>query len=152
MEYLAGEPVVTKGSDGVLTQLPSESPILIQHGKTLYKNHCAVCHGEALEGQSGWESTGGNGLLPAPPHDASGHTWHHSDDQLFEVVKYGAGVAMGDPEYRSGMIGFANILTDENIKAILVFIRSTWTEELKLWQQGANDAQTGKEWWRAKSD
>ena len=87
MEYLAGEAVVNHGSDGILVQLPSDSDDGLSLGETLYARHCAVCHGDKLQGQPNWDVRDDNGLLPAPPHDESGHTWHHSDDQLFEVVK-----------------------------------------------------------------
>ena len=30
------------------------------------------------------------------PHDASGHTWHHADDLLFEIVKDGPAAVIGD--------------------------------------------------------
>ena len=79
-------------------------------------------------------------------------TWHHADDQLFEIVKYGAATAMGDPEYRSMMPAFGDILNDDDINAVLVFIRSKWSDENRQWQQGANDAQTGRVWWREERD
>ena len=48
-------------------------------GKAVYERHCAACHGANLEGQPNWRSRDPSGRLPAPPHDASGHTWHHPD-------------------------------------------------------------------------
>ena len=150
MEMLSPEPVVNTGIDGVLTQLSKESPRSIDEGRGVYSSHCAACHGNDLQGQADWEQADANGMLPAPPHDDSGHTWHHADDQLFEMVKYGAPAAMGDPSYRSMMPAFKDILSDEEINAVLVFIRSTWSEGHKKWQQSANDAQTGKDWWRQK--
>lgn len=152
MELLAPEPVVNTGSDGVLVQLKEENPQQVRHGQKIYVAHCAACHGAELQGQPNWEQADANGMLPAPPHDDSGHTWHHADDQLFEIVKYGAATAMGDPEYRSMMPAFGDILNDEDINAVLVFIRSKWSDENKQWQQGANDAQTGRVWWREDRD
>ena len=148
MDKLAPEPVVNKGSDGVLSQLPQETAALIDEGVAVYHQHCALCHGAELQGQQNWSEPDTNGLLPAPPHDDSGHTWHHADDQLIEIVKYGPAVAMGDPEYRSMMPAFQSVLSDQQITAVLVFIRSTWSEERMEWQRGANDAQTGVVWWR----
>ena len=152
MELLSPEPVINTGSDGVLTQLTEESPQKIADGRKVYHAHCAACHGIELQGQPNWDTPDATGMLPAPPHDDSGHTWHHADDQLFEIVKYGATTAMGDPEYRSMMPAFKNVLPDKDINAVLVFIRSNWSEELRQWQQGANDAQTGREWWKEKDD
>src|SRR5690606_20403731 len=62
---------------------------LVGRGAQLYAIHCAACHGAALEGQSDWRQPLPSGSLPAPPHDATGHTWHHPDEQLFDIVKRG---------------------------------------------------------------
>src|SRR5260221_7027512 len=79
-------------------------PGLIALGKTVYSDHCASCHGANLEGQPNWKERLPNGRLPAPPHDASGHTFHHSDQQLFELTKNGPSAAL--PGYASDMPGF----------------------------------------------
>ena len=55
-------------------------------GQTLYVEECASCHGANLEGQPNWRTPDANGVLPAPPHDASGHTWHHDNQLLFEYI------------------------------------------------------------------
>ena len=143
-EYLRGEPYVNRGTDDMLTRLPDESSVLITKGRAVYTTHCAACHGDSLQGQPNWNKRQESGLLPASPHNETGHTWHHADDQLFEIVKYGFTVAVGDPDYRSAMPSFANVLEDESILAVLVYIRSTWPEELRRWQAGINDSQSGK--------
>ena len=61
----------------------------LQRGAVVYADYCASCHGANLEGQPNWRSRMPNGKLPAPPHDANGHTWHHPDRQLFAITKYG---------------------------------------------------------------
>ncbi len=58
-------------------------------GAKVYAQHCALCHGANLEGQPNWRQALPNGRLPAPPHDESGHTWHHPDDVLFGITKLG---------------------------------------------------------------
>jgi len=108
---------------------------------------------DQLQGQPDyWNTSSAAGLLPAPAHDETGHTWHHADDQLFEVVKYGPAVAMGDPDYRSTMPAFSNDLSDDDIIYVLLYIRSTWPNEQRVWQKGANEAQTGRLWWQMPSD
>ncbi len=46
----------------------------LANGKVLYGQHCASCHGAQLEGQPDWRRPDKDGILPAPPHDATGHT------------------------------------------------------------------------------
>ena len=59
---------------------------LLAEGAQLYAQHCASCHGSQLEGQPNWRERLPNGRLPAPPHDDSGHTWHHPDHVLFAIT------------------------------------------------------------------
>ena len=53
-------------------------PELVALGASVYAQHCAACHGRELEGEPNWRRRKADGTLPAPPHDATGHTWHHS--------------------------------------------------------------------------
>lgn len=101
-------------------------------GERLYATSCASCHGAALEGQPDWQRRLPNGRLPAPPHDASGHTWHHSDAHLFRVTK------LGPAAYPAGrqtdMPAFEGVLSDAEIAAVLAFIKSRWPEEIRARQ------------------
>jgi mono/diheme cytochrome c family protein len=112
---------------------PAETPALIARGATVYAETCASCHGAQLEGAPDWRKPGPDGLLPAPPHDASGHTWHHGDAVLFRITKEGPAAVVGGG-YRSAMPGFADVLSDEDIWAVLAFIRSTWPERQRAYQ------------------
>ena len=67
---------------------------IIEQGRQVYTAQCASCHGADLEGQPDWKSPLPSGRLPAPPHDESGHTWHHADELLFRIVKEGTTVAL----------------------------------------------------------
>ena len=94
-----------------------------------YQEHCASCHGVNLEGQAKWRIPDENGTLPAPPHDESGHTWHHETQMLFDYTKLGGQVTLetaGIMNYTSGMPAYDDLLTDEEIWEILSYIRSTW--------------------------
>ena len=96
-------------------------------GQKIYAQHCAACHGAKLEGQPNWREKLPNGRMPAPPHDESGHTWHHPDAVLFGITKYGVTPKFAPPGYQSDMPGFADRLSDDEIWAVLAFIYSHWT-------------------------
>ncbi|MEJ2014666.1 MAG: cytochrome c [Limibacillus sp.] len=98
-------------------------------GQALYLQHCASCHGAALEGEPDWRTRKPDGKLPAPPHDESGHTWHHPDPQLFAITKYGIEALV--PNYASDMGGYEEILSDQEIWAVLDYIKSQWPEEVR---------------------
>lgn len=98
-------------------------------GEPLYQANCASCHGANLEGQENWQSANDDGTLPAPPHDESGHTWHHGDDLLFNYTRLGGQAAlerMGVTGFNSAMPAFGEQLTDAEIWDILAFIKSNW--------------------------
>lgn len=104
---------------------PYDDPAAVMRGQALYAENCASCHGVNLEGQGDWRSPNENGRMPAPPHDQTGHTWHHPDLQLFAIVKYGTAALVGNG-YESDMAGYEGILSDENILDVMAFIKSTW--------------------------
>lgn len=100
---------------------------LVMQGRGLYANNCAACHGESLQGQPNWRARLSNGRLPAPPHDKTGHTWHHPDGMLFDIVKHGLIPGKtAPPGYQSDMPAYSGILSDEEIVAVLAYIKSSW--------------------------
>ena len=105
--------------------LPYQDSTAIRAGKQIYGEQCAACHGDNLEGQPNWKVAGEDGRLPAPPHDATGHSWHHPDTQLFLITKYGTQALVGGT-YKSDMKGFGDILSDTQILEVLAYIKSTW--------------------------
>jgi mono/diheme cytochrome c family protein len=106
-------------------------------GRDLYARQCASCHGASLEGQPDWMRRLPSGRLPAPPHDASGHTWHHPDGVLFRIVKEGTAAVVGQG-YESDMPAFAGVLSDQQIRGVLAFIKSTWPERERAYQAEAS--------------
>jgi mono/diheme cytochrome c family protein len=103
----------------------ADDAALVAHGRALYREHCTSCHGTNLEGQPNWHERLPNGRLPAPPHDESGHTWHHPDDLLFALIKQGP-AALAGGAYESDMPAYAGVLSDADIRAVIAFIKSTW--------------------------
>ena len=137
-------------------RIDADIPALVARGKTLYAAHCAACHGPKLEGQPDWKKPGRDGRLPAPPHDESGHTWHHGDAELVRVVKRGP-VAGEDrpPGYVGNMPAYQSVLGDTEIVAVLSFIKSTWSADYRAWQEragGRPSAAPSAEHQRAKGD
>jgi len=100
-------------------------------GARVYAQQCGTCHGANLEGQPDWQRRLPNGRLPAPPHDDSGHTWHHADHVLVGIVKNGLVPPYATPGYESDMPGFAGKLSDEETRAVLSFIKSRWSPEVR---------------------
>jgi mono/diheme cytochrome c family protein len=110
-----------------------EDPAQVALGENVYRLHCAACHGANLEGQPDWRSPGPDGRLPAPPHNETGHTWHHPDALLFRMTRDG----MSDiiPGHESNMPGFGGVLSDEEIWAVLAYIKNQWPREALDYQQ-----------------
>lgn len=124
------------GSDLPASPKADPTPRDIARGETLYAENCASCHGADLEGQPEWRSPGPEGRLPAPPHDDSGHTWHHPDSMLFAYTKFGGQATLAEQgvEFDSGMPAFENTLSDREIRDILAFIKSTWSPRARAVQ------------------
>lgn len=97
-------------------------PRQVALGRQLYARHCAQCHGTELQGEPDWQVRRPSGELPAPPHDASGHTWHHPDQQLFAITKHGI-ARFAPADYRTAMPSFVGVLSDGDIRAVLAFIK-----------------------------
>jgi mono/diheme cytochrome c family protein len=107
---------------------------VVVEGKAVYLAHCASCHGTQLEGQPNWQEALPDGAYPAPPHDGSGHTWRHSDMELFEATKFG-GTFSATPGSVSHMPAFENVLSDNEIWAALAFVKSRWPAGLQARQR-----------------
>ena len=95
-------------------------------GAKVYAQNCAACHGAKLEGQADWRKPLPNGRMPAPPHDESGHTWHHPDHVLFGITRSGLAAPYAPAGYQSDMPAFAGKLSDDEIWAVLAYIKSHW--------------------------
>lgn len=107
----------------------------VARGMAVYHQHCAACHGANLEGQADWRIRKSNGRLPAPPHDASGHTWHHPTSMLIEIVRNGLVPPNAPDGYESDMPAFRSTLSDDDIVAVLSFIQSRWTDDVRTFRR-----------------
>lgn len=135
--FLAGETDRPQRS-GVMFQ-PDNTQVVLR-GRNIYRAQCAACHGAKLEGQPDWRRRMKNGRLPAPPHDETGHTWHHPDRVLFDITKYGPAFLIQDSSYQSDMPAYKDVLSDEDIIAVLSFIKSQWPVRIQTRHGQLNEA------------
>jgi len=112
---------------------PTLEAAQVARGREIYQQNCAICHGANAEGAANWATPGPDGLYPPPPHDDSGHTWHHSDRVLYEAIRDG----MGDPLRPVSplrMPAWRGKLSDAEIRALIEYFKSLWAGESRQWQ------------------
>ena len=122
----SGDPVTLLGTS--VPPLPTPNPELVAQGKSLYSQNCASCHGANLEGKLDWKRIQEDGSYLPPPHDGSGHTWHHPDELLLNITANGGDM----PE--SKMPAFGEVLTEQDMRAVLEFIKSNWEQQEREYQ------------------
>jgi mono/diheme cytochrome c family protein len=117
--------------------LPSIDPDEIALGKKVYAENCAECHGENLEGESNWKIQNEDDSFRSPPHDDTGHTWHHGDKVLIESIELGGARLPANIGGFSNMPAFEDTLTEDEITAVLNYIKSTWPDDIRTiqWEQ-----------------
>ena len=103
---------------------PQLVPTQVARGHDLYTQNCQGCHGDAATGEGAQPGT--------PLNSAAGHTWHHSDAQLTDIL-LGRIVTPGRT-----MPSYAGQLTEQDIQAILSYIKSNWPEDLRRHQAEMN--------------
>jgi mono/diheme cytochrome c family protein len=118
---------------------------VVTRGAELYAVHCASCHGASLEGQAkDWQRRDAEGFALAPPHDASGHTWHHPDRVLFAITKLGISVAANLPDYKTRMPAYEGVMDDDEIVAVLSFIKAQWPDDIRAGHDALNERDAAK--------
>jgi len=111
--------------------LPTLDAKQIAAGEVVYTTHCASCHGANLEGEADWRLQNEDGSFRAPPHDDSGHTWHHTDKLLKESIVKGGTRLPANIGGISNMPAFGEVLSEAEIIAVLGYIKSTWPEDIQ---------------------
>jgi mono/diheme cytochrome c family protein len=131
-----------ESSDNAL--LNPDDPQIVAMGGELYASECAGCHGAGGEGQAGWENASQESPL-APPHDGSGHTWEHPDSALFDLTKTGLSTVACRTLNSEAMPKFADTLNDEQILAVLSYIKSRWPEHIRTQNVAINQIYASQE-------
>ena len=132
----AGAPVVI--NETAVPPVPTLNPAWVTRGAMVYAQECGTCHGANLEGAPDWKQSLPDGSLSPPPHDGSGHTWHHPDSLLLAIITEG-----GDLAYNSKMHAFRDKLTEEERRAVLEFIKSKWGENEREFQWWMTATESG---------
>lgn len=120
-------------------QAGSASGEILKRGELVYNRFCSLCHGKNLEGQENWRKRKPDGKLPAPPHDETGHTWHHTDEVLFGITKKGLVPPYAPANYKTDMPGWEGTLSDSDIHAVIAYIKSRWPDEQRNIQADINN-------------
>lgn len=133
--FVGGRYFMVDGEKDARVWADPNDAALVARGAEVYRAQCAACHGARLEGQANWRQRRPDGRLPAPPHDASGHTWHHADQQLFDIIKQGT-ATFAPAGYKTDMGAYKDILVDRDIWAVLAYIKTQWPQRIRERQAG----------------
>ncbi len=107
-------------------------PDILNQGRDLFKTHCAICHGANAEGTTpNWKQRDAQGNLPPPPLNGTAHAWHHSLYSLMHTIRQGTLSIGGNMPAWS-----REILSDDDIFAIIIWFSSLWPDELfEYWME-----------------
>ncbi|MGH7702042.1 MAG: c-type cytochrome [Gemmatimonadales bacterium] len=121
------------GSERRSDHPPRLDPAVVEQGRQVYASSCAACHGSQGEGALYWRQPDARGELPAPPHNAEGHTWRHGNGMLYQIVRDG----WRDPFNRTArltMPAFRGQLTPAATRAVITYLKTWWRPEQRQFQ------------------
>ena len=105
-----------------------DSELMIARGKIIYQNNCISCHQANLVGVENWKELDEDDHRKSPPLNGTGHTWHHDDATLHNIIKYGLVKLVKN--YQGKMLGFEDKLKDKDIDSVLAYIKSFWPDDI----------------------
>ena len=111
-----------------------DSVLMNARGKIIYESYCVSCHQVNLIGAENWKGVDEDGHRKAPPLNGTGHTWHHDDATLHNIIKYGLVKLVKN--YEGKMLGFEDNLKDKDIDSVLSYMKSFWPDD--VYQQQIN--------------
>lgn len=124
---------LTNAQGTPLPPVPTLDASQINLGRQVYQAQCASCHGANAEGAPNWKTPDAQGNYPPPPHNDTGHTWHHSDRVLYEIIRDGFADPLrpGSPKR---MPPFGDKLSNAEIRAVITYFKSLWSREHRAFQ------------------
>lgn len=128
--FVAPPFVIASGGSPGSKNVPTE----VAEGRQIYDQYCAACHGGQGEGAADWKQPDEKGEMPPPPHDETGHTWRHSDAMLFKMIAEGWRHPFNKSD-RLTMPAFGESLTDREIRAVIDYLKTLWTDEQREYQK-----------------
>jgi mono/diheme cytochrome c family protein len=136
----APQPDSEQSTGAEIPPTPALDAVLVADGEQIYGQYCSACHGVDLSGDPNWKTPNADGSLLPPPHDTTGHTWHHSDALLLSLIRDGSEFA------QTRMPTFGSTLTDGEIGAVLEYFKANWGPEERgfQWQVTWTDQQTSR--------
>jgi mono/diheme cytochrome c family protein len=123
-----------EASPGLVQRL---DPKEVARGQALYQANCAACHGQKAEGRLFWDIRNPDGSYPPPPHDSTGHTWHHGDGLIYRYIRDG-GQSIPSLGVPTNMPAFGDRLSPQDIRAIITYFKSLWKPEHRSFQAEAS--------------
>ncbi len=96
----------------------------VSRGDPIFAQFCAGCHGKVAQGSFAWRQRGADGRFPPPPLNGTAHTWHHPTREMSAQIKFGARGGNGN------MPGFAQGLSDQDVKDVIAWYQDKWSDEI----------------------
>ena len=119
------------GDEGETTENADLPVAAVRTGEDIFEGTCAACHGVSGEGQPDWHIPKADGILPPPPLNGDGHTWHHGDGFLYRMVRDGGKPLESPslPHFKSGMPAFGEQLSHDEIVGVIGYVKSLWGDK-----------------------
>ena len=92
-------------------------------GASVYRAHCASCHGREGEGHPQWRRRDADGKFPPPPLNGTGHAWHHPAAALMHVIMKGSPGGGNMPAWEG-------VLSAEDAASVIAWFQSKWPDEI----------------------
>jgi len=100
----------------------------VSMGESIYHQSCVVCHGDRAQGNYGQPYPPDADASVPPPLDGSGHSAHHSIDDMLARINRGSNPSMP---------AFGDLLTDEQKLAVIAYCQSLWPDPVfAAWSTG----------------